>query len=473
VGQEGFVQVTENALSAQAAIRPRDPIGSQAGAFPWPYHGELLATPVPRYTSYPTAAEFADSFGPEDMGNALDCVPQDEPVSLYLHIPYCHEICWYCGCNTGAANRSARLQTYLEALHREIEIVGARLDGRGRVQRVAFGGGSPNAIAPEQFDTLVDAVRRAFRWDNPVLSVEIDPRGFDMSWAQSLRRNGVERASLGVQTFAPAIQAAIGRVQPREVIHSAVELLREAGVRSINFDLMYGLPGQSDADLIDSIDAGVEMGADRFAVFGYAHVPHLIPRQRRIDASNLPGARARFDQAELAHGFLTGRGFLPVGFDHFALPDDPMGQAARAGRVRRNFQGFTDDQADVLIGLGASAISAFPDRLLQNEKNTGAYREAVSAGRLPIARGVGRDAEDQLRSAIIEQLLTAGTAALPEELNLSEEIGQLAAFQSHGLVAIEQSRIRLPAGALPYARSIAARFDRHRNVSAVRFSSAI
>lgn len=456
-------------MPALAAFRPLD----RAPDPSWPYHAELLATPVPRYTSYPTAAEFAEGFGAQDMTAALDRVAQSEAISLYVHIPYCREICWYCGCNTGAANRAARLQTYLDALHREIALVGARLNGKGRVERVAFGGGSPNAIAPAQFDALVEALGNAFGWNNPVLSVEIDPRGFDVSWAQALRRHGVQRASLGVQTFAPAIQAAIGRVQPRESIQRAVDLLRDAGVTSINFDLMYGLPGQSEAELLDSLDAGLKMKADRFAVFGYAHVPHLIPRQRRIDATALPNARARFEQALRAHDFLTEHGMLPVGFDHFARPGDPMGRAVRDGRVRRNFQGFTDDQANVLIGLGASSISAFPDRLLQNEKNSGSYREAVTAGRLPIARGVMRDAEDQLRGTIIEQILTRGQARLPEELDLAPERARLAPFAALGLIEITADRIRLGPEALPYARSIAARFDRHRDVSPARFSSAI
>lgn len=439
----------------------------------WPFYPELLATPVPRYTSYPTAAEFIEDFDSEALGTALDKVTADAPVSLYVHIPYCHEICWYCGCNTGAANRSARLNAYLDALLDEIALVGARLGGRGRIRRIAFGGGSPNAIAPRQFDALVDALAWNFTLDDPVLSVELDPRGFGSDWADALRRNRVSRASLGVQTLAPLIQAAIGRVQPAATIRRVIELLRSAGLRSVNFDLMYGLPGQSARDLTETLDEALTMAPDRLAVFGYAHVPHLIPRQRRIDSTELPDASARFRQAALAHEKLVYQGFVPVGFDHFAKPDDGLAKAAASGTLRRNFQGFTEDRAEILIGLGASAISAFPDRLLQNAKNAGQYRERTGAGALPTVRGVMRDAEDRIRGALIERILTTGRATLPCAIDMAPEVARLAPFKARGLVLVSDDAIELLPHALPYARTVAAVFDRHRQASATRFSSAI
>jgi oxygen-independent coproporphyrinogen-3 oxidase len=439
----------------------------------WPFYPELLAMPVPRYTSYPTAAEFIEGFDSEALGTALDNVAADAPVSLYLHIPYCHEICWYCGCNTGAATRATRLNAYLESLLEEIALGGARLSGRGRIRRIAFGGGSPNAIGPQQFDSLVDALARHFTLDDPVLSVEIDPRGFGSDWANALRRNHVTRASLGVQTLAAPIQAAIGRVQPVETIRRVMQLLREAGLNSINFDLMYGLPGQTAHDLIETLDEALAMAPDRLAVFGYAHVPNLIPRQRRINATALPDASARFRQAALAHDRLIDRGFVPVGFDHFAKPGDALAIAAASGTLRRNFQGFTEDQAEILIGLGASAINAFPDRLLQNEKNAGRYRERVAARAFPTAKGVLRDAEDRLRGVLIEQLLTAGRAKLPRAIDLAPEVARLEPFKARGLVLVGGDTIELLPQALPYARAIAAIFDRYRQMSATRFSSAI
>lgn len=439
----------------------------------WSYHPELLARPVPRYTSYPTAAEFDASVRPADMAQALSGIERDTAVSLYLHIPYCREICWYCGCNTGAANRHVRLSAYLARLEEEIAMVADALGGRGRIERIAFGGGSPNAIAPQAFARLVDHLVTRLRCGAPTLSVEVDPRGFDVEWAAVLGDCGVSRVSLGVQTFDAAIQAAIGRVQPEAEIARTVDLLRKAGVGSINFDLMYGLPGQDGESLEASLATALQLSPERLAVFGYAHVPHLIPRQRRIEASALPDAEARFRQAERAHRLLTGSRYRAIGFDHFALPGDPLARAAATGTLRRNFQGFTDDPAHVLIGLGASAISAFPDRLLQNEKNTGRYHLAVGAGRFPVAKGVFRSPEDQRRGAAIEAILTRGEAdlaTLPLEPCLR---GRLLPFEMRGLISWAGSRLRLEEGALPYARTIAATLDRHRAQSSARFSNAV
>ncbi len=334
----------------------------------WTYHPELLATPVPRYTSFPTAAEFRDDVGPEDMVEAIGEIAGRAAISLYVHIPYCREICWYCGCNTGAANRAQRLAAYLERLEQEILLFARYLDPSVRVGRIAFGGGSPNAISPSQFDRLVATLRQAFDCRDAVLSAEVDPRGFDAGWADAIRRNGVSRVSLGVQTLSPAIQAAIGRVQPKEMIDETVALLRAAGVGSINFDLMYGLPGQTDHDLEDTLAGCLQLAPERFAVFGYAHVPQMLPRQRRIDAGALPDGAQRFAHAALANARLTSAGYDQIGFDHFARPSDAIAIAAKAGTLRRNFQGFTEDPADVLLGIGASAISSFPPACFRTKR---------------------------------------------------------------------------------------------------------
>jgi oxygen-independent coproporphyrinogen-3 oxidase len=439
----------------------------------WCYHPDLLARPVPRYTSYPAAAEFGATVGPHDMATALDAIGADDPVSLYLHIPYCRAVCWYCGCNTGAANRTARLDAYLARLHEEIALVAARLAGRGRVGRVAFGGGSPNAVSPKAFAALVAHIKTAFRCAEAVLSVEIDPRGFDAGWAAAIADAGVRRVSLGVQTFDAGLQAAIGRVQPEAEIVRAVDLLRRAGVGSINFDLMYGLPGQDDAVLAATLETTLARAPERLAVFGYAHVPQLIPRQRRIDASALPDAAARFRQAALAHRRLTDAGYCAVGFDHFALPDDALARAAATGTLRRNFQGFTEDQADHLIGLGASAISQFPDRLLQNAKHGGAWHAAIGGGRFATARGVARSTLDQLRGRAIESILCRGVAdlaALPEQAAVRD---RLMPFETVGLIGWTGSRLTLSAAALPYARAIAAALDAWRVADHARFSQAV
>ncbi len=439
----------------------------------WKYHAELLATPVPRYTSYPTAAEFHDGVGEGEHRAALASVRADEDISLYVHIPYCKEICWYCGCNTGAANRPNRLASYLEALFREIELVAGALGG-GLVSRIAFGGGSPNALSPSQFLGLVARLRSAFAIrSSAILSVEIDPRSFDQDFAAVLDEAGVERASLGVQTFDPAIQAAIGRFQPFELIDRSVNLLREAGVSSLNFDLMYGLPGQTCAQLADSLQRSSELGADRLAVFGYAHVPHLVPRQRRIDSEALPGAENRFRQASFAFNWLVSRGWQPVGFDHFARPHDPLAKAAIHGRLRRNFQGFTDDPCNALIGLGASAISRLPGLLVQNQRNSGLYALKTGSGHLASMRGFASSVVDLERATAIEELLCNGTTDLGTLPMQGRTLQALRPFETLGLLLVKGSRLTLREAGLPYARTIAALLDPWRSLSDVRFSSAI
>jgi len=436
----------------------------------WTYYPDLLAQPVPRYTSYPTAAEFGDRVGAADADAALRGVSGD--VSLYVHIPFCEQICWYCGCNTSAANRRQRLASYLDSLHREIALAGVRLDGRIAARRIAFGGGSPNAIAPTDFVRLVDALTLHVSLDDPLWSIEIDPRTLTAEWAQVLGWVGVSHASMGVQTFAPHLQAAIGRVQDDALIASGTEMLRGAGVTSLNFDLMYGLPGQTLTDLETTLRRTVELGADRIALFGYAHVPHLIPRQRRIDATHLPDQAARFAMAQFGYDLLVSEGYVPVGFDHFAKPGDPLARAATGGALRRNFQGFTDDQAPVLIGLGASAISSMPGVIWQNEKNAGRYRMLLSQDRLPAAGGLIRSADDQRRGAVIEGLLCRGEARLDADL-VSDVLVRLLPFVDRELATLDNGTLRLLPEALPYARTIAALFDPYRQDSARRFSSAV
>lgn len=424
----------------------------------WPFHPDLLARPVPRYTSYPTANLFHAGVGASDLAHELAAIAPGTDLSLYVHIPYCTEICWYCGCNTGAATRTSRLRAYLDAVHRELAMVARRCGGRGVVRHIAFGGGSPNAIASVDFVRLVDDIMAQFPVVDPVLSVEIDPRGFTPEWARVLAAVGTTRVSLGVQTFAPHIQSAIGRVQSRESIEAAVSGLRLRGVGGINFDLMVGLPGQSEADLADTLDVAIGMEPSRIALFGYAHLPHLIPRQRRIAAHDLPDLAARFRQSALGYERLVAAGYVPVGFDHFARPDDALAIAARDGAVRRNFQGFTEDRCDRLIGIGASAISRFPGLLVQNEKHAGPYRALVGAGQLPAMRGHAIDPADRERGAVIEALLcnhAADIGAMPDVG------GALGPFLARGLVACAGDRLTITDAGRPYARSIAALFDRH------------
>ena len=436
----------------------------------WTYHPDLLAVPVPRYTSYPTAAEFTTVVGNPDLDAALRGASGD--VSVYLHIPFCTSICWYCGCNTAAVNRRQRLDHYLDVLHREIAQVGVRLPSNVRVTRVAFGGGSPNALEPTDLVRLADALTLHLPLDAPVWSVEIDPRSLTRDWALVLGSIGVSHASLGVQTLAPHLQAAIGRIQPEPVIAHATALLRANGVRSLNFDLMYGLPGQTWDDLEATLNRSVKLGADRVALFGYAHVPDMIPRQRQIDATQLPDVKARFAMAARGAALLTRSGYRAIGFDHFARPGDPLAMAAQQGRLRRNFQGFTDDPATTLIGLGASAISVFPHMIVQNEKHAGKYRAMVKDQGLAGALGVARSEDDQRRGAIIEALLCRSSAVVGPDL-ATQVAERLAPFLARGLATLADGALRIADDALPYARSIAALFDAHRVASTRTFSSAV
>ncbi|MBA4007768.1 MAG: coproporphyrinogen III oxidase [Erythrobacter sp.] len=435
----------------------------------WTYHPELLATPVPRYTSYPTAADF----GPLEPGTIERAVAgASGDISLYLHIPFCEAICFYCGCNTAASGKRARVEAYLAALHQEIATVGSLLPQGARVRRIAFGGGSPNAILTGEFLRLVDALHAYLPLCSPEWSIELDPRSLTAEWSAVLRRTGITRASMGVQTFAAHCQKAIGREQSLTMISRSTDWLRSGGVTSLNFDLMYGLPHQSEADLADSLELTRKLGADRIAVFGYAHVPHLVPRQTMIREDDLPGAAARFTMASAAHRILTGYGYKAIGFDHFALRHDPMARAAQTGTLRRNFQGFTDDPSEVLIGMGASAISGFPGLLAQNEKHTATYRQLSEAGRLSASHGIVRSAEDQRRGAVIEALLCHGEATIPEDL-LGQVSARLTTFTDEGLARRHGRHLAITPAGLPYARVIAALFDAYRAIAPRTFSSAI
>jgi len=435
----------------------------------WTYIPELLAKPVPRYTSYPTAADFGPLAGGQ-IERAIAAATGD--ISLYLHIPFCEKICYYCGCNTGASGKRARVESYLAALHQEIATVASLLPHGARVRRVAFGGGSPNALEPAQFLAIVDALHAHFPLYVPAWSIELDPRSLTAAWGSVIGEVGITRASMGVQTFALHCQKAIGREQSLSMIARSVDGLRHAGVTSLNFDLMYGLPHQTEADLDDSLQRTRMLGADRVAVFGYAHVPHLVPRQTMIAQDALPGAAARFAMASQAHTYLTAHGYDAVGFDHFALPHDPLARALHERTLRRNFQGFTDDPAEVLIGMGSSAISGFPGLLAQNDKHNGRYRQLSGEGRLSAHHGITRAAQDRLRGGVIEALLCRSEAELSPCL-LAEVRDRLAPFTAAGLASVNGTTLRITPGGLPYARVIASLFDSYRQATQRSFSSAI
>ena len=429
----------------------------------WPYHPELLTKPVPRYTSYPTAVEFEGGVGADEYVQALSDLPSGTPLSLYVHIPYCQSICWYCGCNTGAAGKTHRLTAYLDALESEFALVGRLLGGRGKVRRISFGGGSPNAITTVEFVRLIGRITTLFDAGTPEISVELDPRGFTPEWALAMAASNVDRVSLGVQTFAPHVQEAIGRIQPLTDIEKSLSALRLRGIDSINFDLMYGLPKQTLPDLYETLNQAIDLQPSRVSLFGYAHMPDMIPRQRRIDGDSLPNVELRFEQSELGYQRLTEAGYVAIGFDHFALPTDSLAIAAAEGRVRRNFQGFTDDPNETLLGFGASAISSLPGLLVQSEKNVGRYRSMVSADKVAAVRGVARDEETRKRGAIISSLLCQGQVDA-EAANMVPESNLLDTFEEKGLIRRRDHKLAITEAGRPYARHVACLFDQFRTL---------
>jgi oxygen-independent coproporphyrinogen III oxidase len=421
------------------------------------FHPDLAALPVPRYTSYPTAAQFHDGVGAAEQGRALAAIAPGAPVSLYLHVPFCRQICWYCGCNTGVAAND-RLKRYEKALLAEIAMVAGRM--RGRVIAVQFGGGSPNALAAPVLARIIAALRSQFDVASDAeIAMELDPRAIRPGDAAVLAAAGVNRISLGVQSFAPHVQKLINRLQPFDTIMAAVDQFRAAGINAINFDLMYGLPGQSVVDLTETIEQALLLKPDRVAVFGYAHMPSAIARQRMISDLDLPGPAARFAMSTAAHRLFTAAGYAAIGFDHFALANDSLAQAAADGAMIRNFQGYATQAGVAVIGLGATAISQFPGLIVQNDKHLGHWEAAVNAGRLAGVRGVTVNDDDAQRGEVIARLLCDGMVDVPEPL--ADALPRLAPHAARGLVRLHGRQVELTPDGWPYARLIASAFDAH------------
>jgi oxygen-independent coproporphyrinogen III oxidase len=429
----------------------------------------------PRYTSYPTAPFFSEAISHETYGRWLAALPAGLRASLYLHIPFCPSMCWYCGCHTTVTRRDAPVAGYLAALRREIELVTDRLTHRLSVHHVHFGGGTPTIMEPDAFLALVGLLRDRFRFaEDAEIAIEIDPRTLTSAMIQAIGQAGVTRASLGVQSFDPAVQAAVNRVQSFEQTAAAIEGLRNVGVKGINLDLIYGLPRQTTASCADTVAQCLALAPDRFAVFGYAHVPAFKRHQRLVDATALPDVPARLAQAEAMAGLLTEAGYQPVGLDHYASPDDAMAKAETAGRLRRNFQGYTTDPGDVLIGFGASAIGRLTQGYVQNDVPLGRYAAQVTRGEFATAKGHALTPDDRLRADIIERLMCdlrvdvgelcrkhgAPTEAL---LQANPQLHDLA---RDGLVQLDGGVVSVRDDARSLVRCVASAFDAYLDSSA-------
>lgn len=440
----------------------------------------LFDTRVPRYTSYPTAPNFAGDVGADDFARWIEEIPAGRAISLYIHVPFCRRLCRFCACRTQGTQSDGPVRAYSETLLTELKMLKARLAPGIRLSRLHWGGGTPTLMPADMLRRLADAVFEAVPMsEGAEFSVEIDPNEIDKARMDALARSGLNRASIGVQDFDPQIQGVIGRKQSHEVTRQAVDMIRERGVASLNADILYGLPCQTPAKIADSVQKLLSLGPDRVALYGYAHVPWMARRQTMIPPDRLPTPQDRLRLFDVARGLLVADGHDEIGIDHFALPTDGLSIARKAGRLRRNFQGYTDDQAEILVGVGASSISRLPQGYAQNASATSTHAAAIRDGRFSTARGHILTGEDRLRARMIEALmcefginvaeLVQGYGARPQDL-----AQMLTSCEEHfgDMVDVTESGMRIARKGRPLTRMIARHFDAY-DLSRAGHSSAI
>ncbi len=447
---------------------------------------EILARyadrPLPRYTSYPTAPHFIAAVGSDSYRQWLGAVPPGCDASLYLHLPFCRSMCWYCGCHTTVTARDEPIVRYVDALHREIDVVADALPGRITARHIHFGGGTPTLMQPTQFVALMDKLRDRFHLPaDAEIAIEIDPRTLERPMNDALAAGGVTRASLGVQSFDPIVQRAINRIQSFDETAAAVADLRGAGIAAINFDLIYGLPHETVESCFDTVARALDLKPDRFAVFGYAHVPKFKLHQRKIQESALPGGAERHAQAEAIAAVLVGADYRRIGLDHYARPKDALAIAAENGTLHRNFQGYTTDACETLLGFGASSIGRLPQGYVQNAVLIGDYQRRIAAGELAVAKGRAFAPEDRLRAAVIERIMCDYRVDLdevcgrfgvdPERLLASAE--GLDELGGDGIIQRERNVIAIADNARPLVRVLAAAFDQYLGDAPARHSRAV
>ncbi|WP_416914646.1 MAG: oxygen-independent coproporphyrinogen III oxidase [Roseicyclus sp.] len=440
----------------------------------------LFDAKVPRYTSYPPATKFSNDVSGPVFLDWLRAIPKGARLSLYLHVPFCRRLCWFCACRTQGVQSDTPVQAYVETLKQEIATLGRLLPEGVEVARLHWGGGTPTLLSAEMMTGLSQALRDAFDFTkDSEFSVEVDPNEIDAARIDALAAAGMNRASIGVQDFDPDIQQIIGRLQSYEVTRDAVEALRAAGIHSLNADILFGLPNQSREKITDSVQMLLSLVPDRVALYGYAHVPWMAKRQAMIPTEALPTPEQRLALFETARRLFSWDNYDEIGIDHFARPEDSMAIAARNGHLRRNFQGYTDDTCDVLIGLGASAISRFPQGFAQNASSTAAYQKSVRAGELATGRGHAFKGQDRVRSRLIEMLMCdfrIENAEILRDYDLSEiELAALersVAEQFPGVTRVSSSGFEILPEGRPLTRMIARGFDEYE-MRAEGHSSAI
>jgi oxygen-independent coproporphyrinogen-3 oxidase len=440
------------------------------------------AMQVPRYTSYPTAPAFHNDIDSGTVAGWIGRLGPDARLSFYFHVPFCQSMCWYCGCHTKVTRKQAPVLNYARMLRMELETVLTALGPDRQVAHIHWGGGTPSMMPPEEFlgiHALID--EECIVEAHAERAIELDPRVFTPTLADTLVDAGINRASLGVQDFTPRVQAAIGRHQPYEMVRDTVTTLAERGITGLNFDLMYGLPFQGVSDLLHSVDLAVNLQPQRIALFGYAHVPWFKRHQRLIEEAALPSAEQRLDQAEAAADRLVTHGYERIGLDHFALPEDPLAIAARIGKLRRNFQGYTDDPAEAVIGLGASSISTYPSGFAQNAPDLAGWAREIESGRFATVRGLTLSDDDRLKAAAIERLMC--DLAIDMRAVAREQGVSVAAFKdvrkrleplvAQGLAQIDGDVVRVPEKMRPFTRVVASAFDAYFDPGVSRHSAAV
>ena len=432
--------------------------------------------PGPRYTSYPTAPQFSAGFGEaqlREVAAASNGDPIPRPISLYLHIPFCTSPCFYCGCNRIITRDKTRGEAYLTRLYREIALASSMFDRDREVEQVHFGGGTPNFLDPEQITEVVDVLRRHFsfaRGSKMDCSIELDPRFITPAEVGQLGQAGFNRASLGVQDFDPVVQEAVNRIQGVEQTLGIIQACREHGFRSVNVDLIYGLPKQTLEGFARTLDITLEARPDRLAIYGYAHLPNLFKPQHRIHAEDLPSPEAKLDLLRLAIDKLGQAGYEYIGMDHFALPGDELARAQREGGLHRNFMGYTTHAESDLVGLGVSAISHIGASFSQNPRDLPSWEMAIDAGRLPVWRGMYMDEDDVIRADLIQALMCHGALDFRafEQHHMidfgayfSESLARLKPLQDDGLVELDEGGLRATSRGRLLLRIIAMCFDRY------------
>lgn len=440
------------------------------------------AAPAPRYTSYPTAPHFHAGISAGTFRGWLAALEPGATISLYIHIPFCDRLCWFCACNTKQVRQYAPLSRYLEALHAEIDTIASVVGRRAHVGAVHYGGGSPTMLKPHDLIAIDEHLRNRFRFfPDAEIAVEIEANDMDEPRFDALAAIGLSRASLGVQDFDPRVQKAINREQSFEDTRAVVEAVRKRGVKSVNLDLLYGLPHQTEASVKSTMKQALTLAPDRLALFGYAHVPWMKKPQTMIEEAVLPGPVERFRQFGRAASLISSAGYDMIGLDHFARPSDEMAIASRDGWLRRNFQGYTCDRAAALIGLGASSVSQLPQGYAQNASAAADYERRVSSGDLATVRGIELSAVDRTRSWVIERLMCDLAFSRCELLTrfgdaaraVIDEADYLTAASSDGIFERRGNCYAVTERGRPFVRSIAAAFDGYLQTGTGRHSAAV